>query len=298
MNSNAKILIFGAGVIGSIYTVRFIQSGFDVTILARGERFHDLKANGLRYSEKGEIAVVSVNVIDMLDNDDIYDFIFVPVRYDQLESALTTLKDNKSPHIVTLANTADYDRWTAIVGDRLIPGFPAAGGDIKDGILYAKFASKRLMGTVFGEINGQKTKRIKHLANIFEQANLPYEIEENVQAFHLTHSTVVASMRNFYTDSGMVDMKTAKSSAVLGSLAKDIKDNFAVLEKKQIPITPASNGILKKMPNWLIVFAFRFMLLFPFTKDVVMGNHAQRAKDEALQLHQAFRLLQQKEGIK
>lgn len=42
-----RILIFGAGVVGSIYALRFAQSGLDVTLLARGERLKSLKKDGL-----------------------------------------------------------------------------------------------------------------------------------------------------------------------------------------------------------------------------------------------------------
>jgi 2-dehydropantoate 2-reductase len=61
---------------------------------------------------------------------------------------------------------------------------------------------------------------------------LPYTVEDNIQAFHLSHTATIAPIRNFYTDSGLVDMKTAKSSAVLGKLAKDIKDNFEMKKIK------------------------------------------------------------------
>lgn len=32
-----RLLIFGAGVIGSVYALRFAQYGLDVTVLARGK---------------------------------------------------------------------------------------------------------------------------------------------------------------------------------------------------------------------------------------------------------------------
>jgi 2-dehydropantoate 2-reductase len=289
MIKTRRILVFGAGVIGSLFAVRFIQSGFDVTVLARGERLRDLQINRIRYVEKGKTNKITVKTIDTLDNDDIYDFIFVPVRFDQMESTLTVLKDNKSKNIVTLANAVFYDQWTAIIGDRLIPGFPGAGGDIKDGVLYAKFNTARGVGTVFGEIGGQKTERIGRLAQIFEQAKLPYTVEKNIQAFHLSHVAIIAPMRNFYDDSGIVDLKTAKSFAVLKKISTDIKENFAVLEKKKIPITPANMKVIVKLPNWVIILFFRLMLIFPFTKYVLFGDHAQRAKDDPLLLGQAFR---------
>jgi len=43
---------------------------------------------------------------------------------------------------------------------------------IKDGVLYAQFGSEKHQGTIFGEINGQMTERVKELAEIFETADL------------------------------------------------------------------------------------------------------------------------------
>jgi len=160
MNTKQKrILIFGAGVVGSIYALRFAQSGLDVTLLARGKRLEALKKDGLRYNNNGTIKSMSTKTIEKLEDDDIYDFIFVPVRYDQAESALYAIKNNNSKTIITFTNTMGYDRWLEIVGDRLLPGFPGAGGDMKDGILYAQFGSEKHQGTIFGEINGQITER-------------------------------------------------------------------------------------------------------------------------------------------
>jgi choline dehydrogenase-like flavoprotein len=76
MAKNPRILVFGAGVIGSIHALRFAQAGMDVALYARGRRVDD------RYAERGD--------------DDIYDFILATVRLDQMESALLALKSNKS----------------------------------------------------------------------------------------------------------------------------------------------------------------------------------------------------------
>jgi hypothetical protein len=53
-----------------------------------------------------------------------------------------------------------YDRWLEIIGDRLLPGFPGAGGDMKDGILYTQFGSEKHQGTIFGEIIKMKDTHI------------------------------------------------------------------------------------------------------------------------------------------
>lgn len=161
VNQN-RVLIFGAGVIGSIYAIKFIKAGLDVTMLARSNRFHSLKENGLKYKEKDKVKSIKVNVIDKLQNNDVYDFIFVTVRYDRSESALLALKDNQSKNIVTMiSNPIGFSSWLDIVGDRLLPAFPGVGGQIKDGILYARFPPKILVATTFGEISGVVTKLIR-----------------------------------------------------------------------------------------------------------------------------------------
>ena len=42
-----RILVLGAGVIGSIYAGRLLEAGHEVVLLARGARLADLQAHGL-----------------------------------------------------------------------------------------------------------------------------------------------------------------------------------------------------------------------------------------------------------
>lgn len=73
-----------------------------------------------------------MNVIDTLENDDVYDFIFVTVRYDRSEAALLVLKDNQSKNIVTMtSNSIGFSSWLDIVGDRLYQLFLASADRLK-----------------------------------------------------------------------------------------------------------------------------------------------------------------------
>ncbi len=283
-----RILIFGAGVVGSIYALRFAQSGLDVTLLARGERLKSIKNDGLRYNDNGVINHISINVIEKLEDNDIYDFIFVPVRYDQAESALSAIKNNHSKTIITLTNTMGYDRWLEIVGDRLLPGFPGAGGDMKDGILYAQFGSEKHQGTIFGEINGQITERVKDLAQIFEVSNLHYEIQENIKAFHISHTATAIVIKHFYTNAGMMDIETAKSEDTLLKIAKELKQNIYLVAKAGIPVIPNETKLMGELSEDDIIAMYRKMLSNDFTIDVLLGNHAISAKAEILLLDELF----------
>ncbi len=107
-----RILIYGAGVIGSLYAALISDTGMDVTVYARGKRLSCLQEKGLLYRKNGQVHKANVKVISSLSDNDSYDFIFLTVREDQLMTALAELKDNVSPTIVTMVNSLDtYESW-------------------------------------------------------------------------------------------------------------------------------------------------------------------------------------------
>ena len=293
-----RILVFGAGVIGSLYAIRLSSICTNVALLARGKRKEILKEKGLLYYEKNILKKAEIKIVDKLENNDIYDYVFVAVRYEQVESALMELKENNSKNIITLSNAVEYDNWVKIVGNKLIPGFPGAGGDVKEDILYAKFGSKNLQGTIFGEINGEVTERIMEISKLFESAKIPFEISKNIKSFHITHAAIIVANKHFYTENGMVDLKTAKSIKVLKGIAKDIKNNLTAIEKIGIPITPSKMSTLKRLPEFLFVLIFYIILNISYTRDVLLGNHARAAKNEYFLLDKDFNNLVNQNSIR
>ena len=129
-----RILIYGAGVIGSLYAALFAEAGYDTNIYARGKRLETLRNNGLQYKKNQEVIKAEIRILGELPNDDIYDFVLLTVRENQLYEALTELKNNKSNTIVTMINSLDsYNKWEDVVGKgRVLPAFPGAGGSIND----------------------------------------------------------------------------------------------------------------------------------------------------------------------
>ncbi|MDR0387547.1 MAG: hypothetical protein LBH57_05880 [Treponema sp.] len=165
---------------------------------------------------------------------------------------LIALKDNHSKNILTLSNVVEYDNWVKIVGDKLIPGFPGAGSDIKKDILHAEFGSKNIQGTTFGEINGEMTKRIVKISKIFETSKMPYEVSNSIQAFHITHAAISMTNKHFYTENGMVGLRPAKSMKTLKNIAVDIKNNLTRIERIGMPIMPSRMVMLKKSTCFFI----------------------------------------------
>ena len=147
-----RVLIYGAGVIGSLYAALFSEAGVDTSVYARGARLETLRRSGLRYEKNGAVCTANVCVLDTLHLGDIYDFIFLTVRENQLHEALAQLRENQSPCVVTMVNSIEnYDIWEQLCGNgRILPAFPGAGGGFENGVLHAALTPRFIQPTTFG----------------------------------------------------------------------------------------------------------------------------------------------------
>jgi 2-dehydropantoate 2-reductase len=88
-----RILVVGAGVIGSTYATKLLLAGHEVVLLARGRRLSDLRTHGLvvEDAESGQRTELPAPCLSELDTDERYDLVLVPVRSGQLASTLPIL---------------------------------------------------------------------------------------------------------------------------------------------------------------------------------------------------------------
>ncbi|MEK5416911.1 ketopantoate reductase family protein [Paenibacillus sp. FSL L8-0708] len=281
-----RILIFGAGVIGSMYAIKLIEAGFDVSLFAHSNRYTSLRENGLQYIEKGTVRSIQVNVMDTLENDDVYDFIFVTVRYDRSESALLALKDNQSKIIVTMiSNSIGFSSWLDIIGDRLLPAFPGFGGQIKDGVLHARFLPNFIAATAFGEINGVATERIENLAKLFKTAKLPYVIKKDMQAYLITHSVSDIAMLSFlHSENKIIDKKTARTRKTARKITVTLKAYLREIQKAGVLIDPPILKMVLKFPNLFLDLFFMTWLRTKMVRDMMLPDYANNANNEIVQL--------------
>ncbi len=101
-----KILVFGAGVLGCNLARNLFRAGKDVTLLARGKWAEEIEKNGLRIKNilSPRTSVSRIPTVTELKKDDVYDVIFVVVRYTQLASVVDILRENKTKNIVFVGN--------------------------------------------------------------------------------------------------------------------------------------------------------------------------------------------------
>src|SRR5690554_4552424 len=117
-----RILVFGAGVLGSYLAHALIRGGNDVTVLARGKRAEQLKKDGLviRHYFQYKTTVDKVKVIHELQSNDIYDLVFVVMKYNDFPSVLPILAENQTQNIVLVGNNADAHEMHNILQEKSI----------------------------------------------------------------------------------------------------------------------------------------------------------------------------------
>jgi len=283
-----RILIYGAGVIGSLYAALFSEAGVETAVCARGQRLNDLRSNGLRYEKGGIVRTANVRVLAALPENDIYDFIFLTVRENQLHEALMQLRENKSPCIVTMVNSLeDYDRWERLCGiGRILPAFPGAGGGFEDGVLHAALTPRLIQPTTFGILSPSQKPEAKQLEMLFKRAKIPYQQVTDMHAWQLCHLAMVVPIADAYYETDDPANVGADRTA-MAHTAKALRENFRTLAQNGVHLSPAKMQIFRILPLPVLRLALKITFQSSFG-DVFMYRHAMKAPDEMRQLHGQF----------
>ena len=279
-----KVLVYGAGVIGSLYGALLAEAGNDVTVYARGKRLECLQTQGLRYMENKQIKTAPVTVISRLEPTDRYDFIFLTVRENQLLTALSELRENISSTIVTMVNSLDtYDKWEAVCGKgRVLPAFPGAGGGFEGDLLNAALTPRLIQLTTIGKTDGRE----KTLAAVFRKAGIPCQIVNDMHVWQICHLAMVVPIADAYYEAA--DPTNAGEDHVLmKQTASQIKKNFRDVSRMGFKLSPAKMNLFRFLPVSLIGAVLGGVFKSSFG-DTFMYRHSMKAPDEMRRLHEQF----------
>jgi 2-dehydropantoate 2-reductase len=280
-----KILIIGAGVNGSATATELFSGGVDVTILARGKRFEELRAEGIvienPFNQKR--TVTRVPVIERLAPDNLYDYILVIVRKNQALELLPLLAQNQSSNIVFMGNNllgpAEFVR---LLGrERVMMGAVFAAGK-RDGSLIRAIVIKSI-ASPFGEIDGTITPRLKQLADIIRQGGFKVKLSRNIVDTQMTHGVGVAIIAALVIKHGGDIRLLARSTDDLKLYVAARREGLCVLRALNHQIIPWSEETMTSLPGFLQVAGMR-VLLNSKMGEVGLQYHVSQAPDEMRQL--------------
>ena len=281
-----NILVYGAGVIGSVYAARLQEAGYNVTLLARGQRAVSLRTQGilLEDASTGQHTTTQVPIIDHLASTDSYDVVLVTVRMDQLASVLPTLAANQQIPTVLfmLNNPAGMQPLEILEPQRVVLGFPSVGGTHQgESIRYIIISQQQ---TTLGEVNGQVTPRLQELATAFKKAGFSVALSPDMQAWLKTHAIFVScvSAALATTEGDSIRLGHTRKSVVM--MVKAIREGFKALQAQGTHISPFNlKVIFLWMPVWFAVLYWQYALRTTLG-TLGMAPHARVAHDEMRQV--------------
>jgi 2-dehydropantoate 2-reductase len=285
-----KILFFGAGVIGSVYAGKLALAGHDVTMLARGRRLEELGRHGLLLKgRKGNMETPVVRVIPELKPDDLYDYVFVALRSDNIVGALPTLSHNRSENLVFMVNTSGgYSEWIRHLGsERVVAAFPGAGGKIENGVVHYRLTSPLIQPTTIDEIDGRRSERIAVLKKILMQAGFPVAVSQNMDGWQKSHVAMICPVvYGIYCDGGD-NWSLARNKEVRGLMCRALRENFRFLHRSGLGVEPPKLNLFRLMPAGLMSAIMRPVLNSKWAETVI-SNHTLTARSEMEMLTRDF----------
>ncbi len=297
-----KILIYGAGVIGSIFAGKLALAGNDITVLARNQRYDEIKEHGiiLKHPKSEKVEHALVNVISVLSPEDRYEYIFVVMQNKQVDDILLSLKQNCSPNIVFVVNTAlGYEKWVNAVGkERLMLGFPSAGGERKNGevsYFVGRGIQRLFQTTTFGEYDGTQSQRVKEIIHLFNAAHIPSVFCRDMDAWQKTHVALVTNIANALYGFDCDNRAFGHSYQAVKDMVLGIKEGRNVLRGCGIKPTPPKLWWLD-LPTPILSVCFALFMRTQLA-ETTMAKHCLVAKAEMIALQNEFDTLIKRSGI-
>jgi 2-dehydropantoate 2-reductase len=295
---SARLLVLGAGVNGSATAAGLHNGGFDVTVLARGTRYQELSEKGIVIENPfdNRRTVTKVPVIDHLDPNDVYDYILVVIRKNQVVDTLPSLARNGSPTIVFMGNNlSGPDEFIRSLGkDRVMMGAVYAAGK-RDGSVIRAIVAKSIAAP-FGEVDGTITPRLRRLLEIFRRAGFRAVSSKNIVDFQTTHAVGVALIGALTLRHGCDTHALARAGDDLRLFIDARREAHRVLRALGRHIVPWSEAVIGIIPGFVQVAGFR-VLLRSRLGEVGLAWHCSQAPDEMHHLALELQALVDQAGL-
>lgn len=272
-----RILVVGAGVIGSVYAGRLAEAGHDVSILARGRRRDVLDAEGLHLFTAGNHLTSHPQLLSADEIGFPVDLTIVAVRATQLDAVLELLAALESPTVAFLQHLGPQaERVRRMVGpDRTVFAFPGIGGLFRDdgSVEYVEIAAQPTT------IDANAT-RVSVLQSAIDSTGMRTALEADMAGWFATHSVFIACLGAGILKCDGSATKLASDPSQLRTVVQSVREGFTSLRTSGTSVTPAPLRVLfSRMPRWFAAAYWRRALRGP-VGTVAMDPHVRASRDD------------------
>jgi len=290
-----RILVYGAGPLGSVFAAELHRGGHEVAILARGQRLAELREHAVVIHNvyNDEWVTAPVRVVEALAPEDEYDLVLVIMRKNAALGILPVLAANtRTPNVLFLMNdAAGPEALVAAVGkERVLTGFPACAGYREGQMVHCLAGTVKEPAAIpFGEVDGRITERTLRIAEALDAApGLKAEIRTDMDAWHKYHvALLMPSIAPALYACGTDRLRLARTRDALVLTVRAVREGFRVLRARGLPLTPRKFWIFAVLPEPLMVPFLRRLVAHPYM-EIALVKHANAARDEVRHLTDEF----------
>jgi 2-dehydropantoate 2-reductase len=291
-----KILIYGAGPLGSFLAARLYKAGHDVSLLARGQRLADLREQGIVLidTETGKETISRPRIVKQLEPQDAYDLVMVVMRKNRALEILPILAANRhTPNILFLMNNAAGPEALvqALGKERVMVGFPMAAGFRRGHVVHYLFGGRpgKPVKIPIGEADGSIRPRTREVAAVFDgMEGFAADIRTDLDAWLKTHvALLMPSLAPAMRAAGRDNVRMAHTRDAVVLAVRAIREGFAVVRKLGYPVVPSSIRQMELIPEPILVWYLQKMLPDPKMRTAML-EHADAAQDEIRHLAGEF----------
>ncbi|MES0836812.1 ketopantoate reductase family protein [Nocardiopsis tropica] len=283
-----KLLVYGAGVLGSLFAARLHEAGHDVALLARGERLAALRRHGVQLAEEDSPAVRRVPVPVAEHPDGGYDLTAVLVRAHQVDAVLESLADLQGD-VLFLHNWAGGpEPLGSVIGhERVLLGFGTDGGTMDGDVVRHRADSfiTRRVAMPIGEPDGRTTPRLERIVRTFRTAGINARAEPRMDAWLKTHAAFAMPLEQAVYAAGGPVALADDPDAVRGML-RLIRQNLAAMPT---PPVPRGFAALRTLPEGLLLAVLRRFLRSPAAVYSGLSNASPATAAELARLAEQIR---------
>ncbi|MEL7608295.1 MAG: 2-dehydropantoate 2-reductase N-terminal domain-containing protein [Bacillota bacterium] len=294
-----RILVYGAGVLGSYLAHVLIRGGNDVTLLARGERLKELQANGLviRHYVQLKTTVDPVRLIDALAPEDVYDLIFVVMQYTQLRAILPALSANRSSHIVLVGNNADAQATQRAIQEnspvqkQVAFGFQGTGGRREAGrVICVRAAGHMSLGGLSSELSWKSL-----VDKAFSNTKYRLTYYGHMDTWLKGHIALILPLCYLahFCDGNL--HKAFWNKKLLNRVIDAVDEGYGVLETLGYPLS-AEDAAFARKKRGKFYLMLKVVTATPIGR-LAISDHAMSALEEMTALNGAFAALKRQAGI-
>ena len=293
-----KILVYGAGPLGSLFAARLQQGGNDVSILARGTRLVELREHGIVLVDvlTEERSVTQVTVVEELSPGDAYDLVLVIMRKNHALQILPVLAANQhTPNVLFLMNNAAGPGALveALGKERVLTGFPGSAGYHEGHAVHCLTGSEGDEAYVLlGEVDCRVTERTREVARILDSApGFGAEIRTDMDTWHKYHVALLfPSLAPALYAADVDNYRLARTRDLVVQVVRAMREGFRVLRSLGLPVTPPKFKAIEWVPEPIVVLMVQRIIANPLMETALV-KHAEAARSEVQHLIDEFMTL-------